>query len=166
MEWQVFDAIYLINLPERADRRTELERELSRVGLQGGDSRLVWIRAVRPLEAGEFPSIGARGCFESHLTCLRLALEQGHGRILILEDDASFPRFRLNGLRSVLAKLTGTDWAMWYGGGSMLHELSVTTDNVGIIPQQHTPRGQTLHFIAFLRDRIGSLRAFFFILFA
>jgi glycosyl transferase family 25 len=160
VEWRAFDAIYLINLPERADRKRELERELRSVGLQADDPRLVWIRAVRPLEAGEFPSIGARGCFLSHLTCLQSASERGHGRVLILEDDACFPRFRINGLKSIVGKLNGLNWAMWYGGGRMLREFDVGIDNIEIIPIDTTVDVQTSHCIAFQGEAIGSVRAF------
>lgn len=160
MEWRTFDAIYLINLPERADRKRELERELISVGLQIDDPRLVWVRAVRPSEAGEFPSIGARGCFLSHLTCLQSAFERGHARVLILEDDACFPRFRVDGLKSVIGKLKGLNWAIWYGGGSMLHDLSVGIDDVDVIPINHKVGVQTSHCIAFQGDAIGSVRAF------
>ena len=161
MEWRAFDAIYLINLPERADRKRELERELRSVGLQADDPRLVWIRAVRPLEAGEFPSIGARGCFLSHLTCLQSASERGYGRVLILEDDACFPRFRVSGLKSVVGRLNGLNWAVWYGGGRMLHEFNVGIDNIEIIPIDSTVDVQTSHCIAFQGEAIGSARAFF-----
>jgi hypothetical protein len=160
VDQQAFDAIYLINLPERVDRKRELERELRSVGLQIDDPRLVWIRAVRPLEAGEFPSIGARGCFLSHLTCLQSALELGHNRILILEDDACFPRFRLNDLKRVMEKLKGMNWAMWYGGGSMLLDLSVGSDNSEIIPIDHAVGVQAAHCVAFQGYAIGSVRDF------
>ncbi len=160
MEWRIFDAIYVINLPERADRKRELERELRSVGLQTGDPRLVWTRAVRPLEAGEFASIGARGCFLSHLTCLQSASERGHQRILILEDDACFPRLRADGLKQVLRKLQGSSWALWYGGGTVLRASPVASDDVEVVPIDHTMGVQTAHCVAFQGDAIGSVRSF------
>jgi glycosyl transferase, family 25 len=160
VEWRAFDAIYLINLPERADRKRELERELRSVGLQTDDPRLVWIRAVRPLEAGEFSSIGARGCFLSHLTCLQSAFERGHERILILEDDAHFPRFRVDALKRVVGQLKGLNWAMWYGGGNMHPDVSGGINNIEMIPIDHKVGVQTAHCIAFQGDAIGSVRAF------
>ena len=48
LDWSVFDAIYLINLRERTDRRRELEAELCSVGLLPGDPKLIWLNAVRP----------------------------------------------------------------------------------------------------------------------
>jgi glycosyl transferase, family 25 len=158
MDWQAFDAIYLINLPQRADRKRELERELRRVGLQTDDPKLVWVRAVRPLEAGEFPSIGARGCFLSHLSCLQLAFERGYGRILILEDDACFPRFRIKDLKTVLEKLKGMNWAIWYGGARL--DLNARSSNTEVIPIDHTAGVQTSHCIALQGNAIRSVRDF------
>jgi hypothetical protein len=48
LDWSVFDAIYLINLRERTDRRRELEAELCSVGLLPGDPKLIWLNAVKP----------------------------------------------------------------------------------------------------------------------
>jgi glycosyl transferase, family 25 len=160
MGWQSFDAIYLINLPERRDRKRELERELRGVGLQTDDPRLVWVRAVRPLDAGEFPNIGARGCFLSHLACLRSALERRYKRILILEDDARFPKHRLSDLRNVMEKLEGSNWAIWYGGGNMSQNLSPDSDTTQILPLSYTTGMQTSHCVAFQGDSIGSVRDF------
>ncbi len=160
MEWQAFDAIYLINLPERKDRKRELERELLSVGLQADNPRLMWIQAVRPLEAGEFPSIGARGCFLSHFKCLQSAFENGHGRILILEDDACFPRSLVNDLKGVVGRLRDLNWAMWYGGAHMLSDSTVGSDNVEIIPIDHTVGVQKSHCVAFQGDAIRSVRSF------
>jgi GR25 family glycosyltransferase involved in LPS biosynthesis len=158
MDWHTFDAIYLINLPERADRKRELERELRRVGLQIDDPKLVWVRAARPSEAGGFPSIGARGCFLSHLSCLQSASERGYGRILILEDDAYFPRFRIKDLETVLEKLKRFNWAIWYGGAR--HELNVMSTNTEVIPIEYTAGVQTSHCIALQGNAIRSVRDF------
>ena len=159
MNWQAFDAIYLINLPQRVDRKRELERELRHVGLQADDPKLVWIRAVRPSEAGEFPSIGARGCFMSHLSCLNSALERGYERILILEDDAYFPRFRSKDLESVLEKLNELNWSIWYGYAR--HESNARSNNSEVIPIDHTAGVQTSHCIALQGNAIRSVRDFF-----
>jgi glycosyl transferase, family 25 len=116
LDWSLFDAIYLINLRERTDRRRELEVELSSVGLLPGDPKLIWLNAVRPETSGGFPNIGAYGCFLSHLACLRAASASKHSRILILEDDACFPRAAVSRLRDVLLRLGSCEWQIWYGG--------------------------------------------------
>lgn len=84
------DAIYVINLPARADRRREMDANLRCVGLSLKEEPVVLFDAVRPENEGDFPSIGARGCFLSHLGVLRDAQSKGKNRILILEDDAVF----------------------------------------------------------------------------
>jgi hypothetical protein len=160
VDWGVFDAIYLINLPERTDRKRELEREIISVGLRTDDPRLVWIRAVRPMEAGEFPSIGARGCFLSHLTCLQSASEHGHTRVLILEDDACFPKLLVDDLKGVVGGLKSLNWAIWYGGASMLNDPRVSSRKVVTIPIAHTVGVQTAHCVAFQGETIQSIRTF------
>jgi glycosyl transferase, family 25 len=116
LDWSVFDAIYLINLRERTDRRRELQAALSAVGLLPGDPRLVWLNAVRPETSGEFPNVGVYGCFLSHLACLQAASASKHRRILIMEDDASFPRSAVGRLRDALIRLKSSEWQIWYGG--------------------------------------------------
>ena len=157
--WTSFDAIYLINLPERTDRKRELERELNGVGLSCGDPKLVWIRAVRPSDAGEFPSLGAKGCFMSHLTCLTDALDSGHRCILIIEDDACFPKHRHAALRNALEKAHGASWEIWYGGGQMPDVRDETGTEVVAIDS--TLGVQTSHCIALRGDAIRSVAAFF-----
>ena len=74
--------IVYINLDHRADRRAEVEGELSRMGLSG--ERFAAIK--------EHP--GIVGCGKSHLAVLERAKErakeQGWENVLILEDDFQF----------------------------------------------------------------------------
>jgi glycosyl transferase family 25 len=83
-----FDAIAIINLRERTDRRAEMEGELARVGLTG-DPRVRFFDAIAPTERGTFTSRGARGVFLSHLALLK-ASASANESLLILEDDADF----------------------------------------------------------------------------
>lgn len=101
-----FDEIKVVNLPERRDRRRALERELQSLGLSS--SRVQFFSAIRPASKGEFSSIGARGCYESHLQILREARESGRS-VLILEDDCTFD---LDALECV----TPMTWDIFYGG--------------------------------------------------
>jgi hypothetical protein len=79
---------------------------------------------------------------------------------LILEDDASFPRHRANGLKNVLEKLEGASWAIWYGGGTPSQASNVAIDSVEVVPIDHTVGVQMSHCVAFQGDAIGSVRAF------
>jgi GR25 family glycosyltransferase involved in LPS biosynthesis len=75
---------FVINLATRADRRAEMEAQLNRVGWQAE-----FFAAFRPNAAEGFPSIGARGCYLSHLAVLRLGL-RSRNHVLIMEDDLNF----------------------------------------------------------------------------
>ncbi len=86
----MFDAVYVINLPARTDRKAEILAQLRRPDVAGAFGPPVFFDAVRPADAGEFPTLGARGCFLSHLGVLKAALAAGHASILVLEDDLNF----------------------------------------------------------------------------
>jgi glycosyl transferase, family 25 len=73
---------FVINLPSRTDRRREMTAQLARIGWDAE-----FIEAVRPTDDGGFPSIGALGCFESHIKTLRAGLGS---HIVLMEDDLNF----------------------------------------------------------------------------
>lgn len=102
-----FDAVRIINLPHRTDRRAAMNGELRRLGVSN-DPRVSYFDAAKFDSAGTFPSIGARGCYFSHLRILEEANAAGQD-ILILEDDVDFDPaardFRLP-----------DDWQIFYGG--------------------------------------------------
>lgn len=89
-----FDRIFVINLPERTDRRTEVAQELERVDMPLQAGAVEIFPAIRPQEAAPFKSIGTKGCFLSHLSVLKMAQEQNLSNVLVLEDDIQFtPEF-------------------------------------------------------------------------
>ena len=49
--FEPFDSVRIINLPERRDRRREMMRELTTLGL-ANDPRVAFFPAIRPAEAG------------------------------------------------------------------------------------------------------------------
>jgi glycosyl transferase family 25 len=109
-----FDQVRIINLPERKDRRREVTKELARIGALG-DPQIAFFDAMKPTDPGAFPSLGARGCFMSHLDILRAAVAAGVGSLLILVDDFNFSAdFQASG-KVQLDRLTGGDWGMFYG---------------------------------------------------
>jgi len=102
-----FDAIYIINLRSRSDRRSEMLEELGRIGLRG-DPRIRFFDAIEASDAGSFSHPAAHGCYLSHLSILEG--ESGSGcHILILEDDCDFRR---NAVRYRLPDR----WDVFYGG--------------------------------------------------
>jgi GR25 family glycosyltransferase involved in LPS biosynthesis len=70
--------VFYINLDSRTDRRTEIEEELTRMGISG--ERFPAIK----------DDIGIVGCGKSHLTVLKEARERGLKNVLIFEDDFQF----------------------------------------------------------------------------
>jgi glycosyl transferase, family 25 len=146
----LFEKTFIINLASRADRRVEMQEQLLRIGLSLQSPRVQLFEAVRPEGAGEFPSVGARGCFLSHLEVLRQAVSQDLNSILIIEDDVNFSiDFPQRGAE-VLSVLAKQDWAMFYGG----YELQSSTsghslETGGCSLLSHDERVQTAHFVAF-----------------
>ena len=84
------DAIFVINLPERTDRRDHMEKQFARLGLQD-DPRIRYFPAVRPSDAGPCDSRGANGVYLSNLEILGNLATQ-FDKVLVLEDDCLFSR--------------------------------------------------------------------------
>lgn len=109
-----FDALWIINLPERTDRRRETVAELARVGLAPGRDGVAFFDGIRGDAAHGFATAGAYGCFRSHLAVLEQAQAQGHRAVLVAEDDLEFRLPFAHDLDSVLAPLAGDDWDFFY----------------------------------------------------
>ena len=129
-------AIFVINLEYRTDRRTEMLRQLSRIGW-----RAEFFPASRPENAGAFPSIGARGCFLSHLAVLQKAHEIGAQQLVILEDDVNFCRDFSVQWKFSMSILERQDWAIFYPG----HILTALPTGLSRIPSNTSVKCS--HFI-------------------
>ncbi|MEI8342028.1 MAG: glycosyltransferase family 25 protein [Verrucomicrobiota bacterium] len=116
MAINIFEHIYIINLVSRSDRRAEMEDQLRRIGLSLASDNIELFPAVRPTEACGFPSIGARGCFMSHLGILRDAKKRGFKKVLILEDDFDFSRDFSQRFKTIELHLQKSPWDIFYGG--------------------------------------------------
>ncbi len=111
-----FERIYIINLPERVDRRRAITRELEEFGISPSCKKIEIFPAIRPTDAGAFPNIGTLGCYLSHLEILRQVQKQGLKNVLILEDDVCFSkRFKLEE-KQLIAQLVSVKWDMIYLG--------------------------------------------------
>jgi glycosyl transferase, family 25 len=108
----------VINLAERTDRRTEMQSELRRVHW-----RARFFPAIRPQEKGDFPSIGSRGCFLSHLQVLKHARDNLLSRLIILEDDLTFASDFVKRWQTVMAVLEDRDWSIFYPGHALKDTL-------------------------------------------
>ena len=111
-----FQRVYAVNLPERKDRRQLIVKELEEAGMPLTPHKVEIFPAIRPDEAGGFPSIGARGCFYSHVAILKQAKHQGLSNILIVEDDLEIsPKFRTD-QAVIVEQLCQQDWDFVYFG--------------------------------------------------
>jgi GR25 family glycosyltransferase involved in LPS biosynthesis len=111
-----FDRCYVVNLPERADRRREMQQELDGSGLAFSPGRVESFTAVRPPDAGLFPSLGTRGCFESHHRMLRPARAEGLRNVLVMEDDLTIAPTLRTHAAEMIETLRTTDWGFVYFG--------------------------------------------------
>lgn len=121
---------FVINLPDRNDRRVEMEQQLRRVGWQA-----TFQHADRPTSADGFPSIGAHGCFKSHLATLKRGLAM-NGHVLIMEDDLDFTPGFSRAWNETYAKLQETEWSIFYPGHTLddlPDGLSVVSPSTGIV---------------------------------
>jgi hypothetical protein len=112
----VFPLTRIINLPERADRLRDMERQLAAIGMPFAPGRVEVFPAERPDSAAGFPGIGARGCFLSHLAILKDARSRGVESVLIVEDDACVPETQVALLTSMAQQASRKDWGILYLG--------------------------------------------------
>jgi len=149
-----FDGIRIINLRHRSDRRREMATELKRLGLGFDHPQIALFEASRFEDKAGFPSIGARGCFDSHLSILSEALAAGAESVLILEDDLDFVRAIETLAPPALAQLAETDWAIFYGGYEGDAHAQQGSASIRQVPPQQAVR--TTHFVAFRAPAIAA----------
>lgn len=123
----------VINLESRPDRRQEIQSQLNSIGWSAD-----FVKATRPDDQGDFPSIGARGCFLSHLSALKSA--RGH-HLILMEDDLNFVRGFSQRWEMALAALP-KGWSIFYAG----HEVE-GGDGVRLVQPDHAIKGA--HFVVF-----------------
>lgn len=121
-------------------------RQLSGVGW-----RADFYPAVRPEDRQHFPSIGARGCFLSHLAVLKQAHAAGVDQLVILEDDVDFvPGFK-ELWDSAVRALEQFEWSLFYPGhvlDDLPPGLSLLFPSTGVL---------CTHFIVFNKSAFAPL---------
>ncbi|KKD37399.1 glycosyltransferase family 25 protein [Limnoraphis robusta] len=132
---------YVINLPERTDRRRMIIRELEKPDSPLSPDQVEFFPGIRPDDPGEFKNIGIKGCFLSHLAILKKAKEDNLPNILILEDDLCFSRELKPHQDALIDQLSQSNWGLVYFG----HRLKLeATDTVKLIP--YSGPIETTHF--------------------
>jgi len=111
-----FDRVFVVNLPSRRDRYEEMGEQLRRVGLGWDSPQVTHFPAFRPADDGGFRSVGAHGCYRSHLGVIEQAIAAGLDSILILEDDCNLSDEFSARMPAVNAALQASDWSLFYGG--------------------------------------------------
>lgn len=120
---EFFDRTYVINLPERLDRRKQIEQELNRAEMPLQPGKVELFEAIKVESAEGFDSVGGRGCFMSHLAIYKQAKELGLNNVLILEDDLLLsPHFKQYE-ESFIEQLQAYDWAVVVFGYLPLGQL-------------------------------------------
>lgn len=150
-----FERIFIINLPSRTDRQAEIAAQLKAIGLSLDDANLELFPAVRPDAAEGFPSIGARGCFMSHLGVLRTAQRLGLQRVAIFEDDLDFAADFNARIASIIERLASANWSMFYGGYHMV-QASRSPAHGGLVEIQPDELIGTTHFVVFQGEAISA----------
>lgn len=128
--FNIFDAIFVINLRSRQDRRQEMADQLRRIGMDLYRSPVRLFPAARPENRAGFPSPGARGCFESHLGVLQLASKEGLRRILILEDDCDFVSDFQVRFPDISSELRHRPWNIFYGGYELTPPIPLSSERL------------------------------------
>lgn len=150
-----FERIFIINLPSRTDRRSEMAAQLKAIGLSLTQANVELFPAVRPDAPEGFSSIGARGCFMSHLGVLRSAQQQGLQRVAIFEDDLDFAMGFNARMQALVQQLTATDWSIFYGGYRMTRPAGRPL-GAGLRKASVDEAIETTHFVAFQGEAIAA----------
>lgn len=147
-----FDRVRIISLPARHDRQAAVRRELAALGHHVDDDRIAFFSAVRPTDPAGFDSIGAHGCFRSHLDVLREARAASTERLLVLEDDVAFSRSEKARLMNEGDWLARGEWDIFHGGSPVPSRPGQI-----IAPLDPSQPAMLTHFIAFSAAAIDEL---------
>ncbi len=145
-----FERTYVINLPQRRDRRQQILHQFSRAGVSLEPGRVEIFPAFKPESPAGFPSIGARGCFLSHREVLLTALREGVKRVLVLEDDLELTHHILDRPAVMLSTLDNTPWGLAYLGHNL--DLAETHPPQFVVTQQSSVGA---HFYALQGEAIA-----------
>lgn len=141
----LFDAIFVINLPERHDRKEEMLKMIHQFSLVSKQGAPVFFPAIRPKELGEWPSIGAKGCFMSHLEVLKQARARNYRDILVLEDDCELASCWQKHYQELLQWKTQAKWDIAFLGNYLNLPASASLEMVKV-PKEGM---RTTHFLCF-----------------
>lgn len=137
-----FERAYVVNLPERHDRRQAIISHLEKVEMPLTPGKLEIFPAIRPTETNGFPGLGTRGCFISHLLILKMARDAGLSNILIMEDDLLIKKQLKTDQNLLIKQLQQTDWGFAYFG----HNQTIPSTSLTAQFSPFSEEIQTTHF--------------------
>ena len=118
--WDFFPLAMCINLRERNDRFEEAKNEFRRVGLR----RVVFFRTAPQPDRD-------KAIIDSHMACLRYAIEQGVPYVLVFEDDALFREDYQAQMPQVIEFLRSrSDWNLFHLGGFIFRKVERVTPHI------------------------------------
>jgi hypothetical protein len=147
-----FGLTRVINLPERTDRLREITKQLQVLGMPFQPGKVERYAATRPTELAGFTSLGAHGCFRSHLEILRDARDRGVESVLVMEDDCEVLPRAVERLTQIAGGLEGRSWGFAYLGHIVPYLVSAAA---GLIPYDGPL--QTTHLYAVHASVIGAV---------
>ncbi len=161
---ELFDGVFIVNLPERSDRREEMEIELKKANLTVDGEKIVFFPAIKPDEKGEFPSIGARGCLLSHLEILKQAQAKQMNSVLFMEDDLAISGQIAHFSPQIKRLLAERPWSIVYLGHIENLPIPENGKEFDLIEWDKDKPLMTTHFYAVNGDVIPRLIDFLEIL--
>ena len=146
-----FGAAFVINLKERVDRRRDFEEEIGPIW-----GAIPIYPAAKFSDCAGFKTAGWRGCFKSHLGCLRYARDKVLDSILIMEDDLTLCSSIQRITPTVIQQIKELDWDLIYFGHEQTGNIAratAETSMINFIAADSEPLGA--HFYA-VRSRVIS----------
>jgi hypothetical protein len=118
--WDFFPLAMCINLRERNDRFEEARNEFRRVGLR----QVVFFRTEPQPDRD-------KAIIDSHMACLRYAIEKEVPYVLIFEDDALFRDTYEDQMPRVVEFLSSrSDWNLFHLGGFIFRKIERVTPHI------------------------------------
>jgi len=129
-----FDRAYVINRDRDGDRLAKMSARLGGIGVPFERFGALVARDDEPVFAGK-PELtpGYFACARSHLAVLRSAMERGHERVIVLEDDAVFRDDTAERMARIVPQLQGMEWDVFYFGLHLLEAGGRVSQDLGIV---------------------------------
>lgn len=164
---KIIDKVYLINLDQDADRLKHVDTQLKQLGIPyerfaAINGQKVDIEELskdnmlkrQALKAAHF-NRGSLGCYLSHVAVYQKILQDGHQRVLILEDDIDIISDFKNALVAAYPRMPA-NWDLLYLGYNMIHGTKIHNDYY--IPKEGNHQGYNSGMFGYMVSREGAYK--------